>query len=100
MKEFSKLEVGILGLAAGVLLAIPINLLNRPDVNKIKIFQRENAPAVMRMYKSGKDGIYVENPKIKGEYILIDDYLKTIPDKADRRIEEGKIEKAVKWYEE
>ena len=48
----------------------------------------------------GADGIYVENPQIKGEYIPIDNYLKTIPLEADRNIEEGQIEKAVKWYEE
>ncbi|MDO8467549.1 MAG: hypothetical protein Q7S56_01205 [Nanoarchaeota archaeon] len=100
MGEISKLEVCLFSLIIGGAIGSVANFLTAPGVNKVKISQRENAPAVMRMYKQGNDGIYVENPQIKGEYILIDDYLKKIPLEADRNIEEGQIKKAVKWYEE
>ena len=95
-----KFRVGILSGFVGGLLGIIINTDSAPVIDKIEIYQRESKPAVMRLYKSGRDGILVENSEKKGEYIQLDAYLGKIPSKADRRIEEAEIRKAVRWYEE
>ena len=86
------------GFAIGIVTEM---LIGRPRVDNGKVFQREQGkPAVMRLYKVGPDRILVENPERKGEYIPMDRYLSKIQDKAERKIEEAQIEKAVKWYEE
>ncbi|MFA4953224.1 MAG: hypothetical protein WC584_03305 [Candidatus Pacearchaeota archaeon] len=104
-EELSKLEVGIVsgvvGISAGIIMGLAAYTYGRPNVDNGKVFQREQGkPAVMRIYKSGSDGVLVENPEKKGEYILMSKYLDGIKNKADRKIEEAEIYKTVRWYEE
>lgn len=89
---------GIMGFGGGFLTAMGLSLAVGPNVEKAEIFQRGEKPSVMRMYKDGRDEIFVEN--VSGEYIRLDDYLPKIQDKADRQIEEAEIRKTVRWYEE
>lgn len=89
-----------MGFAVGVGIMSIVSILGynlgMPNVNEAKIFQRENGkPAVIRMYKPGFDGIFVERDK---KYIPMKNYLETILDEADRNIEEELIKKAVEWY--
>ena len=106
MKEkINKFDVGIIGglsgMLGGMLLVVSLNSSNPPLIDHVKTFQRQEKPAVMRLYKNlGADGILVENSEKKGEYILLEPYLLTIKNKLDRKIEEAEIKKAVKWYEE
>lgn len=81
-----------LGGLCGMLLTSSIFLLNSPDVSEVKIFERENRPTVIRMYRYGSDGIYVEEEE---KYISIKQYLNKIENKYDRNIEKSEIEKLV-----
>lgn len=70
-----------------------------PDVQEVKIFQREQGkPAVMRTYKSGRDGLLVQDGENEGRYIPLYQYLNTIKDKSDREIENATIRKIAEWY--
>lgn len=67
--------------------------------DEIRIYQREQGkPNAMRLYRTGADGILVEDPKDKRKYIALDKYLETIQDEADRNVEKAEIEKIVEWY--
>jgi len=65
-----------------------------PEIDSVKIFQRgEGKPAVMRIYKYGIDGLLVEDNS--GKYIPLNEYLRSIKNKYDRKIEEVTIKKVV-----
>lgn len=67
--------------------------------DEIKVFQRQGKPNLMRLYRTGADVILAENPESKGTYIICSEYLKTIKHPAERKIEEGEIEKTIGWYD-
>lgn len=56
----------IIGAVAGVVLTCAAFVCSPPDVEYIKPFQ-ENNQKLMRVYRSGLDGIFVEDP-ISGNY--------------------------------
>lgn len=63
-----------------------------------RIFERENQPVVMRVYKKGADTILVQdNPCDQTHYVALDSYLGTILDPQKREIEEVNIKKLVGW---
>ena len=88
---------GLIGALAGILLAEGIFFVQTSEIAEIKLFQRENKPAIMRLYKAGRDGLYVEQ---EGIFVPEGAYLAKIPNEADREIERAEIRKAVRWYEE
>ena len=89
---------GGLGLIAGILLTAGAMFSSSPNVDRTQVFQRGNEPAVMRMYRTGADGIYVEDQREKGSYIKLETYLARMENEADRNIEDAKIRRAVGWY--
>lgn len=95
-----KIKAGIGWVSVGIIgTIIAIGFYSRPNVDEARVFQREEGkPAVIRMYKPGRDGILVEDKENKGKYIQIDEYLGNIPDKSDREIEEATIKKLIDWY--
>ena len=66
--------------------------------DKVKLFERENKPDVIRIYKVGMDSIRVEGTA-EGDFYSLETYLKTIPDKPERALEEVEIKALIKWYE-
>ncbi len=72
-----------------------------PGIDKIEIYNRENKPNVMRVFRPGRDGILMENPDESGIYDLsLRRYLrKTIEDKAERKIERINIKKLAGFYD-
>jgi hypothetical protein len=94
-----KETIGLIGLCAGAVVVVASVLSSPPDVGRAQVFQRENKPAVMRMYRwGGKDGIYVADSENPRNYIPLDKYLRGIEGKADRNLEEAAIKKVVGWY--
>ncbi len=86
---------GMVGMIVGLLIGMDLN--QGIHVDRTKVFEREREkPAVMRLYGKGVDSIFVENPKIKGEYTPMSEYLSKITNRADRNIKEAQIKKAVK----
>ena len=101
-KQMGKFEIGLIAGLAGFTTGLWLSVFTGVNVTEqIKIYQREQGkPSVMRIYKSGPDGIFVENSEKKGEYIFMSNYLDRIKNEADREIERAEIKKVVKWYEE
>ena len=96
-----KFNAGWVGFLAGTVALVGVALYTPPAVNRTEIFPRDNKPAVMRMYKNGRDGIYLQSPIDKNHYnITLKQHLKKIENKADREIEETEIKRAVGWYDE
>lgn len=94
----SKSNTGLIYILAGATM-VAVGLFSSPDVHEARVFQREEGkPAVIRMYKPGRDGILVQDEKNKEKYIQIGEYLKNIPDKSDREVEEATIKKLIDWY--
>ena len=102
-KIIKKIDIKELAIDTGVSLAVIgailassflVNALAPPY--EARIFQREEGkPSVMRMYKIGRDRIYVKDD---GRYIPMKVYLKSLSNKIDREIEETEIERAVHWH--
>jgi len=96
----SEAQAGILGILAGTIITSGMVFCFRPDIRGAEVFQRENKPAVMRMHRVGRDGIYVADLKFKGNYFRpLCQYLKKIENESDRQIEEITMKKLVGWYE-
>lgn len=98
MVKIDKISAGGIGLVTGICISTGFMIYNTPNTSRVEVFQRENKPAVMRIYKTGSDGLYVES--VKDKFITSNQYLKQIPNEADRKIEEAKIKKIVGWYDE
>ncbi len=99
---FGILKSFVTGGLCGLLFGYALNLIVNPsNVDSAKIFHRERDNlSVMRLYKSGKDTILVEDIGDK-EYILLDTYLSKLEDtmdEADIKIEKEEIKKSVNWY--
>lgn len=83
----------IIGCILGLFVGLLLKVISPAVINEVKIFQRgEGKPAVMRVYKDGVDNLLVEKD---GKYIPLIEYLDTIKDKYDRKIEEVTIKKVV-----
>ncbi len=83
----------------GILMAV-INIYLTPTVSKARIFQEENKQTVIRLYRSigATDGILVEDPKEKNNYIGLETYLENnFTDKYDKNIENERIKKLISW---
>lgn len=94
-----KISPGLTGFLAGAAAGLILSLAWPPPTNEIEVFQRENKPAAMRIYRMGADYICVEDSKREGKYIPLSEYLDCIEDKAEREIEKAEIKKIVGWYE-
>jgi len=64
----------------------------------LKVYQRADKPVVARHYRSGTDSILVQDPADKQRFILMHNYLLTIPDVGAREAEEVEIKRTVEWY--
>lgn len=99
--KFDMMGAFVIGGVVGLTLGFGISaFIASPLASEARIYQRESKPAVMRLYKVGADGILVESPERKREYVQLEIYLGNIRNKLDRKIERAEIRKAVKWYEE
>lgn len=95
IKELA-VETGVSLAVIGAILASSFLVNATAPPYEARIFQREEGkPSVMRMYKLGRDRIYVKDD---GRYIPMKVYLKRFPSKIDRKIEETKIERAIHWH--
>ncbi len=92
-----KISYFIVGGLASAGIALGILTLSKPDISEVKIFHQDHVPTVMRLYRTGTDGILVEDPKAPGKYIPISSYLEGLDNKYDRQIQEATIEKLVDW---
>lgn len=97
-KSLAYLLEGALCLSIGSLSGGVMYKILGPSIDKSKIFPRKDKPSIIRHYRGGTDQIMIENPEIKGEYIPLNQYLETIQNKVDRKIEKLKIKEAVGWY--
>lgn len=97
-----KIDAGLMGAIMGIIVTLGVVSYHSPDVSRAEIFQRENKPAIMRIYRpQASDGIYITDSKNKNIYdVPLKQHLETITNKADREIEEVLIKKAVGWYDE
>jgi hypothetical protein len=92
----SKIIGGFIGIGVGMNMA---TYLFKPLVNEAKIFQRgEGKPAVMRTYKPGLDGLMVEDLENPGKYKTLRSHLESIPNRAERELENALIKDAAEWY--
>ncbi len=93
------LEGALGGMAIGAVFNFMGGSLFSLNVNEVRVFERDDGPNVMRLYrKLSIDGIIVYDSKLN-KYIPFKDYLSGIENKADRIIEEGRIKKSVGWYD-
>jgi len=89
--------ITFLSFAAGGVVTIAGFLDHSPDIDTGRVFQREDKPLVMRLYRSiGRDGIYVDSGN--GEYVTLNKYLRSIKSEGEREVERAAIKKAVSWY--
>jgi len=98
-KGIAGLSLGFIG---GMFFCLGLSYCLLPQIERADTLQRaNNKPTVMRMYRLGVDGIYVENDNspIRQRYIKLNKYLDGIKDHADRDVEEALIKKAVGWYD-
>jgi len=86
-----------LGLVIGACMVLGASLSSSPKVDRVEIFQRDDKPTVMRMYKPGMDGIMVEESDGTG-YIRLDTYLDRFENESQKEIEKADIRGAVGWY--
>lgn len=87
-----------IGLIIGML-AIFVIAKGGTDIEKIEVFQREDKPTVIRVYRSSAmDLIFIQDPEVKDRYISQEEYLEGIPDEVERRIMEIKIKEIAGWY--
>ena len=89
MVRISNIVYGVVFMFTGALIINP--------TRGVKVFPRENKPAVARLYSFGPDKIMVEDKN--GEYLYesFDTYLNSIPDEVERATEKARIEKLVGW---
>jgi len=82
-----------------VLSGIVFIFVEKTVINEVEFWEnQENLPRIIRLYKIGNDSIFVADPKNPGEFIRLSSYLKTIPDKGERELQEVLIKKRVDWY--
>lgn len=95
-----EIKIGLVSAGFGIigtLLSVGFGI--RPLVNEARIFQREEGkPAIMRTYKSGSDGLLIQDMENKGRYIPLNIYLQNIQNEADKQIEKATIKKVAEWY--
>ena len=85
--------IGLVGITSSF---VPFPLL----VEKMEIYGREDKPDVMRIFKRGKDGIFLENPDEPGIYdVSFGRYLRGIEDRAERDREKIKIRELAGFYD-
>jgi len=90
---------GLVGMFVGMLYMIGIGVLFPSRVDKVQVFQREDKPSVMRLYRPGRDWIYVADSNDSKNYISLGRYLNRIENKANRATELATIKKTVGWYD-
>ncbi len=90
----------VLAVTIGISATLGLEQVLGPNINYIRMYERPGKPTLMRMYRHGMDKIMVQDKAKNGEYVTLDNYLSTIPDPADRNIEDAEIRKAVKWYDD
>ena len=94
------LLVGVLyGTLMGVIGGIGLGGAFNDKIKSLQVEQTDNKVSVIRVHRKGLDKICVEDPNSPGNYMLMEDYLKAIPQTADRKIQEAEIKKAARWYE-
>lgn len=73
-------------------------LLGADHIRDVKIFPRENKPAVMRIYRPGPDKIMIQNRADPSSYnVGLEDYLRTIEDLDKRDAELREISELIDW---
>jgi hypothetical protein len=63
---------GICG-AVGVLGSLVSFTIHPPDVDEVRIFREEEQPAVMRLYRSGTEGHFIEDRE--DHFVPLKDYI-------------------------
>ena len=90
---------GVFGTLAGLILGSQALPTVTSYNDYLQRFERQDGPAVVRFYRQGRDDIFVEEGN--NHYTPLEKYLQTgMQNQADRDIEEARIKKTVKWYEE
>jgi hypothetical protein len=79
-REMSLLESLILGGCVGGIATISIWLGMPSNVQKVRIFREEGKPAIMRLYRPGRDAYMVQSSEKPEEYISLREYKKKLAD--------------------
>ena len=87
----SRKELVGMCLATGATLSFMFAVNTSSLIYKAEIAQDGTNPAVMRVYKSGKDAILVQNPTNNLSYMPLASYLRTV-DPSKRQAEEVRIQ--------
>ncbi len=94
---------GFVGVLGGYLLGsvYPNDNLVTKDA-KVRSYQLSNKQEVLRVERTGKDFIFVEdeNKSNPWKHLSLESYLERIPREEDRTIREIIIKKLVGWYDE
>jgi hypothetical protein len=89
------------GIVAGFILAAGLGSFEGPCIGNARVFQEDNKPKVMRLYKVGSaDQLMVEDLENVGCYVPSKIYLNAIENEPDREIEAIKLRKRANWYVE
>ena len=92
-----KYFIGVI-IGAGVAIGILAGIEPIEDGSVLRHFQKKGVPKVQQLkHRLRRDSLFIEYPDNSREYILLNDYLKKIPNKEKRIVEESKIKKLVNW---
>ena len=95
-----KVLYGAVGMLAGIGLLFGSHSLSTESSTFINYFPRNQAPALIRIYKPhAVDLIYVEDKSKVGKFIPLEQHLNKIVNPSDRMIEQGTIENIVGWHQ-
>lgn len=92
---------GIAGIILGVSLGSVTcrGLQSSKAIDSAKTYRREGKPEVIKiMYNSTSTKDLLVKDAKEDKYVTLDKYLESIPNEADKKVEEAEIKKAADWY--
>ena len=90
MAKISKWDALLGGFLLGVSSVLIEGLIRSPNIDDIRIYSEQGKQNVMRLYKDGKDGIMVEDPREQGYYITLKKYNRLVSDEYKKRTERAR----------
>ncbi|MEK6857331.1 MAG: hypothetical protein AABX39_01960 [Nanoarchaeota archaeon] len=85
-----------LGVVGGMTLSMAVYFGGNSIYDTAKVYKAENGRSVMRLYRDGRDQILVGDES-GTNYKRLGLYLKEVQDANDRKVEQARIEKLVRW---
>ena len=95
-----KVLYGAVGMLAGIGLSFGSYSISTEPSSFINYFPRDQAPALIRIYRrNALDLIYVEDKSKGRKFIPLEQHLNKIVNPSDRMLKQGKIENKLGWHQ-